>query len=235
MTVESPEKAASFLTGAPAQADAPVLLTELMRRRTHDLHIRAERSGVINDVLRGQATRFGYALLLRNLLPAYRRLETGLEAGRHSLPVSAVARRELYRSAALRSDLMVLFGASWESVLPLLPAGEDYERRVGLAAGGDGAGLIAHAYTRYLGDLSGGQAMKRLLARGLGLQPEELSFYDFAEIDDAERFKERYRRAINEGVASIVDVDRVAAEAVAAFELNIAVSEAVQQASKVAV
>ena len=130
---------------------------------------------------------------------------------------------------------MALFGAAWESALPLLPAGEDYERRVGLAAAGDGAGLIAHAYTRYLGDLSGGQAMKRLLARALALRPEQLSFYDFPEIDDAEQFKERYRRAINEGVASIVDVDRVAAEAVAAFELNIAVSEAVQQASKVAV
>jgi heme oxygenase len=77
--------------------------------------------------------------------------------------------------------------------------------------------------------------MKRLLARALALRPEQLSFYDFPEIDDAEQFKERYRRAINEGVASIVDVDRVAAEAVAAFELNIAVSEAVQQASKVAV
>jgi heme oxygenase len=35
------------------------------------------------------------------------------------------------------------------------------------AAEGDGTRLIAHAYTRYLGDLSGGQILQRLLARSL--------------------------------------------------------------------
>jgi heme oxygenase (biliverdin-producing, ferredoxin) len=230
MTTESPDREVRSLTGRAASADPPVLLTEILRQRTHALHTRAERSGIVNDILRGKASRYGYALLLRNLLPAYRELEAGLDAHEHSPAVSVAARREVYRAAALRSDLVQLFGPAWEEALPLLGAGEQYATRVATAAQGDGAALVAHAYTRYLGDLSGGQVMKRLLARALSLQPEELSFYNFPEIDDTAMFKERYRRALNDSAASM-DIDAIAAEAMAAFELNIAVSEAVQQAS----
>jgi heme oxygenase len=49
-----------------------------LREATADLHRRAERSGVIADLLHGRATRSGYALWLRNLLPAYRNLEAAL-------------------------------------------------------------------------------------------------------------------------------------------------------------
>ena len=54
-------------------------LANTLRERTQALHTRAERSGIINDVLRGKASRYGYALFLRNLLPAYRQMEAGLE------------------------------------------------------------------------------------------------------------------------------------------------------------
>jgi len=46
--------------------------------RTKALHVEAERTGIIRDLLRGEATREGYVLLLRNLLPAYRAMEQGL-------------------------------------------------------------------------------------------------------------------------------------------------------------
>ncbi len=213
---------------------AALSLTGIMRERTHALHTRAERSGIVNDVLRGKASRYGYGLLLRNLLPAYRCLESGLEAHRRSPAVSAAARRELYRAPALASDLKALVGPEWETALPLLAAGEEYAQRVAIAAEDDGTGLIAHAYARYLGDLSGGQVLKRLLARSPGLRPQELSFFEFPQIDDTEAFKRDYREALNRSATMIADVDAVVAEAMIAFELNIAVSEAVQQASKTA-
>jgi heme oxygenase len=227
MTAKSPEigKAAS----ATVLDGAQVSLTQMMRKRTHSLHAQAERSGVVNDILRGKASRYGYALLLRNLLPAYRQLEAGLEAHWRSPAVRAAARREIYRAPALMSDLTAIFGAGWENALPLLPAGEQYGRRIAVAAQGDGTGLIAHAYTRYFGDLSGGQVLKRLLVRSLGLRPQELAFYDFLKIKEIEAFKQDYRRAIDDSAASIADVGMVVLEAMTAFELNIAVSEAVQQ------
>jgi heme oxygenase len=208
--------------------DAPVSLTEIMRASTRALHARAERSGIINSVLCGRTNRYGYALLLRNLLPAYRCLETGLEAHRNSPTLGAVVRSELYRAPALESDLNELVGGEWDCALPLLPAGQQYAQRVALAAErGDGR-LIAHAYTRYLGDLSGGQVLKRLLGRTLGLRSQQLSFFEFPAIDDIEAFKQRYRRALDDCGTLVPDVNAVVAEAIAAFELNIAVSQAVQ-------
>jgi heme oxygenase (biliverdin-producing, ferredoxin) len=206
-------------------------ITSELRERTHALHTAAERSGIINDVLRGHASRYGYALLLRNLLPAYQRLEAGLEAWRHSPGVGVAARPEVYRAEALESDLRALSGADWAAVLPVLPAGEQYALRVAAAAQGSGSRLISHAYTRYFGDLSGGQVMKRLLGRSLGLQQQELSFYEFPAIENIEAFKHDYRQGLDDGAKMIPDLDEVIAEAIAAFELNIAVSEAVQTAS----
>jgi heme oxygenase (biliverdin-producing, ferredoxin) len=204
-----------------------------MRERTRALHVRAERSGIVNDVLRGNASRYGYSLLLRNLLPAYQQLEAGLEAKRNSPALRDVARRELYRAPAVASDLTELVGSQWKNMLPVLPAGEEYAQCVAIAAEGDGTNLIAHAYTRYLGDLNGGQFLKRLLARSPGLGPQELSLYDFPQIEEIEVFRKNYLHALDGSAASIINIDAVVREAMSAFELNIAVSEAVKQASLV--
>ena len=233
MTVRSADT--EIEVGAPKPAAGHGSLTQMMRDRTHGLHTRAERSGIVTSLLRGTASRYGYALLMRNLLPAYQALETGLDAHRHLPAMRTIALQELYRTPALTSDLTELFGHEWNSALPLLPAGAEYERRVTIAAEGNGARLVAHAYTRYFGDLSGGQILKRLLMNSPGLRPQELSFYDFPLIDEIEDFKKHYRRAVDEYPASIFDMDTIVGEAVAAFELNIAVSEAVHEASAVGV
>jgi heme oxygenase len=101
-----------------------------LRERTQVLHTRAERSGIINDTLRGKASRYGYAMLLRNLLPAYQEMEAGLEWHRQSRGVRAFARREVYRARALEAELKGLYGAAWAQSLSLLPAGEQYRLRI---------------------------------------------------------------------------------------------------------
>ena len=212
-----------------AGADAPAELVQVLRERTQPLHTKAERTGIINEVLRGRATRYGYAMFLRNLLPAYQSMEHGLERFRGKPGAGGAARTELYRAQALRLDLEALYGVHWEHALPLLPEGEQYVTRVTAAANGDGARLIAHAYTRYLGDLSGGRIMKKMLASLLELEPAELSFYDFPEIPDPDGFKHAYRHALNRAATEVGDLDEVIEEAMAAFELNIAVSEAVRK------
>ena len=63
-----------------AMADGPLPSSVVTARylRTKALHVEAERSGIIRELLRGSATRDGYILLLRNLLPAYQAMEKGL-------------------------------------------------------------------------------------------------------------------------------------------------------------
>jgi heme oxygenase len=180
--------------------------------------------------LRGQATRRGYALLLRNLLPAYQRMEAELEARRFLPAFHGVARPAVYRASAMEADLSTLYGSLWADVLPLLPAGRRYAHRIETIAQDDGSRLIAHVYTRYLGDLNGGQILKRLLGQSLGLESNALTFFDFPGIADMSQFKADYRSAIDLSAPEIADVGPVIEEAAIAFNLNIQVSEAVRQA-----
>jgi heme oxygenase len=215
----------------PLEGTRPGSFAMALRERTAQLHAHAERSGIMRDILRGRATRRGYALMLRNLQPAYEAMEQGLERRRNDPAVGRFAWRELYRTGALCADLAALCGDDWSRALPLLAAGRKYARRVADVAQGGGARLIAHAYVRYLGDLSGGQVMKKLLGESLGLEDRELSFYAFPRITDHGAFKDEFRLALDDVGTTLADADAVIEEATVAFELNIDVSNAVLAAA----
>ena len=55
----------------------------------------------------------------------------------------------------------------------------------------------AHAYTRYLGDLSGGQIIKRMLQRHYGFTSEGIAFYDFPRSTRLKPFKDVYRERLD--------------------------------------
>jgi len=198
--------------------------------RTKTLHVEAERTGIFRDLLRGEASRDGYVLLLRNLLPAYLAMEQGLERHRDSAHLGPLAAYRLNRAAAIEADLMELCGSRWNSQVPLLEAAELYANRIAKAAEGHGTRLIAHAYTRYLGDFSGGQILRRLLTRSLRLRRSELSFYDFPRFPDLDALKSDYRRTLDRAGAQLADAEAVVEEGAAAFSCNIALSRAVQAA-----
>ena len=218
------------MTAATAVSSSPASVVTALYLRTKTLHVEAERTGVIRDLLRGEASREGYILLLRNLLPAYLAMEQGLERHRASPHLGQLAAYRHARAAALETDLVSLCGARWRQNVPLLASGELYAGRIAKAAEGDGARLIAHAYTRYLGDLSGGQILQRLLARSLQLRPPELSFYEFPRFSDLESLKADYRQALDRAGALFPDGDAVVEEGALAFSHNIALSCAVQAA-----
>jgi heme oxygenase len=213
---------------APADSTAPVSVVTALYIGTKTLHTEAERSGIIRDLLRGEASRAGYIMLQRNLLPAYRALEAGLERHRNTPALAALAGYRLDRATALQADLHALCDGDFSAV-PMLPAGDAYARRIEDAVGGDGALLIAHAYTRYLGDLSGGQILKRLLANKPGLAPDELSFYDFPDRDLAQ-LKTAYRAALDQAGTQVDDPQAVIDEGSVAFRLNTDLSWAVHHA-----
>jgi heme oxygenase len=218
----------TILTDSPPPA--PIGLADRLKHATHRLHREAERSGFIRDLLNHRGTLPGYVLFLRNLLPVYEALEDGLgaqaSAGR---PLAKLARPELYRSAALRSDLAQVAGADWQSKVPVLDAASAYAERVRQASSADdGAGLAGHAYVRYLGDLNGGQILARLLARDLALPETALSFYAFPAFADLQAAATAYRNDLDRlGAAPGLDLAAVEAEAIASFEGAIALSKAV--------
>ncbi|MGJ4995164.1 heme oxygenase (biliverdin-producing) [Bradyrhizobium sp. HKCCYLS3077] len=205
----------------------PASLLEAMRERTKALHVTAERTGIVAELLRGRGTIPAYALLLRNLLPVYDALEAELSRHAGTAVVGLIVRPELHRTAAIKAGLARLDG----SHLPLLPEAIAYVGAIREAGAGSGHPLLAHAYTRYLGDLSGGQIIKKILARSLELPTEALSFYDFPEIADIPRFKDGYRDALERAGAAMDEHDVVVEEAATAFKLNITLSQALQLAA----
>jgi heme oxygenase len=186
----------------------------VIKLATRDLHARAERSGIIADILAGRASRLGIALLLRNLLPIYQLLDG-----------SSLGHRTLARSNVIRADLLVL---SPGIELPLLPQGKAYEDQVRGALDGDQSGLLGHIYVRYLGDLNGGRLMQRRLAACLGDVGGALAFGHYPALDNEASFRREYREELDRAVRA-ARFETVKREALTAFELNIALSEAVKR------
>jgi heme oxygenase (biliverdin-producing, ferredoxin) len=156
-------------------------------------------------------------------------MEQGL-ARHHATPgLDRVSGYSFDRAGAIAADLDALCGKNWPTAIPLLPAGSSYGDVIARAAEGDGSRLIAHAYTRYLGDLSGGQIVQKLLAKSLQFRPDQLSMFDFSSFPDPETLKSEYRHALEHAGASVVDPDLVVEEGATAFTLNIALSVAVKR------
>ena len=81
--------------------------------------------------------------------------------------------------------------------------------------------LVGHHYTRYLGDLSGGQILSTIASRAMNLTDDQgLAFYRFEAIDDEKAFKDTYRAALDALPVDQAMADRIVAEANEAFHLN---------------
>ncbi|GAA1685155.1 hypothetical protein GCM10009830_35670 [Glycomyces endophyticus] len=103
---------------------------------------------------------------------------------------------ELARLASIEADLKFLMGPKWRSGIEPLSSTRDYVDRITEAAAEPG-GYIAHAYTRYLGDLSGGQAFGKAARRNYGFEDDGASFYVFSGIKGPKAFKDEYRSRLD--------------------------------------
>lgn len=148
-------------------------------------------------LMAGQLNRPAYCALLRSLHPIYVALEgaIGRHAG-HAL-IAPVWQPGLARSAALQSDLIALHGANWAVALDPVPQALSYADRVRELEFAEPALLLAHAYVRYLGDLSGGQILRRVVGQRLALADGRgLAFYDFGDAEAARTLRHRFRAGL---------------------------------------
>lgn len=206
---------------APISAPEPLLspaLPERLKLETRDLHTATERSGAMAALLAGRLSRAGYCALLRNLHALYAALEAALHARSGDAAVALLQTTALQREAALANDLDTLHGAAWRSDLPLQPATQAYVARLHALAAQPSPALVAHAYVRYLGDLHGGQVLKRLVARHLGLADDTgTQFYEFGPEPQVLALRQHLRQALARLPFTVAEQDEVVAEARWAF------------------
>lgn len=191
-------------------------LSARLREETRELHRAVERSDFVSALLRGQLDRASYALLLRSLHGVYAALEAGLEGHASDPRLAPFAAPALRRRPALESDLLALAGPAWRS-LRMTRAALRYGARLDDLAARRPLLLAAHAYVRYLGDLSGGQLLAGIVERSVG---RATAFYDFGDAAGVAPLADALRHALDALGADAMAADAVVAEARAAFALH---------------
>lgn len=196
-----------------------------LRDATRIAHHQVERGSFVQKLVRGQIDRRGYRSYLTALAHVYRALDAGLAAHANHPVVGPFARPELARTAALAADLEHLVATDPAAQTPDLaanlvatPGALQYAAHLRRLADHEPAPLVAHAYVRYLGDLSGGQLMRTAVARALGLSTRGLEFYAFPQIADIDAYKREFRTKL--AALPGREAPAIVAEASRAFALN---------------
>ncbi len=203
------------IVSSPTELTKP-LLSALLREGSTAEHRDAEGSSFMTELLAGRVSREGYAVYLSCLRRVYAALEEGAAASLATDPIaSAVIDPRLDRLAAIDADLEFWGGP----VAHVSPATDAYVSRIQRAAAWGGT-FVAHHYTRYLGDLSGGQAIGRLLAREFDLDGAGVAFYAFPEIPKPKPYKDAYRERLDALPLDAAEQQRVLAEVKGVFGLN---------------
>ncbi|MFD0152114.1 biliverdin-producing heme oxygenase [Streptomyces sp. NPDC055721] len=197
----------------------------LIRTASHEQHTEAETSSFMGDLLGGRLAVDAYARYTEQLWFVYRALEEGAEALREDPVAGPFIQPELFRTAALEQDLAHLRGSDWRAGVSPLPATVAYAERVAECARDWPAGYVAHHYTRYLGDLSGGQIIRDKAERtwGFARKGDGVRFYVFDEIGNPAAFKRGYRELLDAVNADDLEKQRIVDECKRAFDFNSAV------------
>lgn len=194
----------------------------LIRTASHEQHVEAETSTFMSDLLGGRLGVDAYARYTEQLWFVYEALESGTRALAADPVAGPFIRPELFRLAALERDLTHLRGPGWRSTLTALPATEAYAARIAECARTWPAGYIAHHYTRYLGDLSGGQIIRGKAEKtwGFDRKGDGVRFYVFEEISNPAAFKRGYRELLDAVPVDDLEKQRIVTECKRAFSLN---------------
>lgn len=196
-------------------------LATLLREGTKKAHTMAENVGFVKCFLKGVVEKNSYRKLVANFYFVYSAMEEEMERHQQHPILSKIHFKQLTRKRTLEQDLNFYYGSNWREQIALSPAGEAYVQRIREISATDPELLIAHSYTRYLGDLSGGQILKGIAQRAMNLsEGQGTAFYEFKDIPDEKQFKAEYRQALNELPIDQAKAEQIVDEANAAFGMN---------------
>ncbi|MGK7953394.1 MAG: heme oxygenase (biliverdin-producing) [Xenococcaceae cyanobacterium] len=214
-------------------------LASQLREGTKQSHTMAENTAYMKCFLKGIVEKEPFRKLLANLYFVYTTLEAELLRHRDHPVVGLIYFPELNRKASLEKDVAFYYGDNWQSQIAPTEAGKVYVDRIKEISNSEPALLVAHAYVRYMGDLSGGQALKNIVRSALSLPPDQgTNFHQFDAFPSVEArrgFKGRYRDALNSLPVDNELIAKIVAEANDAFALNRDVMHALEPEVKAAI
>jgi len=188
-----------------------------IKKDTSKSHSMAENTGFVTNFLAGVVSKDSYKQLIADFYFIYTALEEQVEKFKDDPFIAPIAFDELKRVPALEKDCEFYWGENWRNTISPTDACKNYVKRVKKI---NAKFLVGHHYTRYLGDLSGGQILKNIANKSMNLNGEGLAFYEFEGIPNPGNFKNRYRTALDNLPITWSDGELIINEANYAFKLN---------------
>ncbi len=205
-----------------------------IKAATDENHRAAEESKFIVDLMSGQSSTLNYYRYMAALAPIYARMEATFQERSAEGIFQYFDHRALDRFNKIESDLEFL---AQELDLP-----KDWREKnqfnsintylARIRPETTDARLLAHHYIRYLGDLSGGRIIGRILQKHYSLQAEAMNFYNFDEIGDPVFYKRRYRDLLNLVQMSDTEKEEFLDEVVILYKITKAIFEELEKGSQ---
>jgi heme oxygenase len=188
---------------------------------TKKSHSAAENTTFVASFLRGVVSKESYKKLVSDLYFVYSAMEEEVEKLKDHPIIGQLQLSDLNRVNALEQDLRFYYGPIWRSLIKPSEACNQYVNRIREVAKNEPELLVGHHYTRYLGDLSGGQILKGIAEKALALgDGQGLKFYDFEKIEDTKAYKAGYRGILDGLPITEHQANAIIVEANYAFRLN---------------
>ncbi|PJJ65343.1 heme oxygenase (biliverdin-producing) [Compostimonas suwonensis] len=194
--------------------------SQALRERTKGGHSDSEGAGFMTDLMTGKGTRDDYIALVAQHYFIYEAIEAGAERMKNDPVAAPFITSKLTRLPAIEADLEFLIGDDWREQITPLPTTQRYVDRVNEVSATWNGGYVAHHYTRYLGDLSGGQIIRTLMQRQFGFETNGVGFYLFGDIAKPKEFKDTYRAQLDAVDWDDAERDRVIDEVMLAYRFN---------------
>ena len=200
-----------------------------IKKDTSKSHSMAENTGFVTNFLAGVVDKESYKQLIADFYFIYTALEEQVDKFKDDPFIAPIAFDELKRVPALEKDCEFYWGENWKNTISPTDACKNYVKRVKKISP---KFLVGHHYTRYLGDLSGGQILKNIANKSMNLNGEGLAFYEFEGISNPGNFKNRYRTALDNLPITWSDGELIINEANYAFKLNMDVFDEIGSKKK---
>ena len=141
-----------------------VALAGQLREGTKKSHTMAENTGFVACFLKGVVEKTSYRKLIGDLYFVYKAMEEEIDRlVQEDHPViKHIGFKELFRRQTLEKDLEFYYGNNWLDQIKISASAQSYVNRIRLVANESPELLVGHHYTRYIGDLSGGQILKKI-------------------------------------------------------------------------
>lgn len=194
----------------------------MLREGTAQKHEETEKVPYIRAIFRGGLDAQTYTYQLESLHAVYQVMEELYRENKDNPILAKLYFPSLFREKTLAEDMATFqkkFGTKLRGVVS--KATQNYIDHIRKIASSKPELLVAQAYVRYLGDLSGGQAIKKVVAKTFGLEGNEgTAFYEFPEIEDLMAFKGIYRQNLDTLPLNDSQKVELLEEAKTTFDLN---------------